>query len=768
LSLRPKITGPSRISHLNSIFPDTLFVHIIFVYIIFVHIIRDGRALANSLLKVACVRSVRRDCKKQVALTNNRNGHERSRNAAALISHLIRPPQAASIEEAHTTVAIFSSAAAVGATALLVQARWPLHDGTVSLAARGLGLTLLLIHLPELVGGALLADGEDASWTRSRPALTWGTWLLLTLLGGLSDPWAGAIGAVLSIVGVAAALHTGARFVPSRGRAQLISTLAIPLAGFVFGVWIGCYVWGDKYLWPIEEVLWRGRGNLDTLFHASIANMLRTYGAISTGLDGLPSTPYHFGSHFVFGRLSALTGASVYRFYNELYPILVVPLFAHAVLEFAVTARGLRRREGRTDRSWHPRYSAIFWITYAIAMVGFLPPSISEALTDWNSHLTSESYALGVVLALPTLALATHLRGSGRATSLPFVLSVMIVACGMIKISFAPLLLCAAAWAVLRLGWWRSPRIWAALFLAGLALLGLLKFTAADTGEGIFFFHFVRTWVPKKWRAVYPLYLWAWPLVLVLRRFAETTLDGWQAFGNRLKAAELLDVEIAVVIAIAGVVPGMVLAIGGGSAWYFSDVQRWVSVGLVMSLPASALAQTAWARRVGTAGLVVVCLLGSAGAAWRARSNFETYGARLTADHERREWVAPTPAIAKLERDFEEIARLSLPIKRRSATVVPRNDRTYWDLHIQAPPSAISFLVPAWTGVAAIGGFTEQDELSRRLEGQTSFYSLSSYKGHGALRDDDTVEACRRAKTMGATRIIVLDEAASMRQLSCN
>lgn len=37
-----KITGPSRITFLNSIFPDAIFVHII----------RDGRAVVNSLMKV--------------------------------------------------------------------------------------------------------------------------------------------------------------------------------------------------------------------------------------------------------------------------------------------------------------------------------------------------------------------------------------------------------------------------------------------------------------------------------------------------------------------------------------------------------------------------------------------------------------------------------------------------------------------------------------------------------------------------------------------
>src|SRR5262245_52269992 len=121
------------------------------------------------------------------SVTNHTNGNQKVRDKAALISRFTRPPEAASVEEAHTTVAIFSSAAAVGATALLVHARLPLRDDTVSLALRGLGLTLLLIHLPNLLGGAF-GDGEGARWTRSRPALTWGTWLLLTLLGGLPAP----------------------------------------------------------------------------------------------------------------------------------------------------------------------------------------------------------------------------------------------------------------------------------------------------------------------------------------------------------------------------------------------------------------------------------------------------------------------------------------------------------------------------------------------------------------------------------------------------
>ena len=38
-----KITGPTRISYLNSIFPDALFIHVV----------RDGRAVVNSLMKVS-------------------------------------------------------------------------------------------------------------------------------------------------------------------------------------------------------------------------------------------------------------------------------------------------------------------------------------------------------------------------------------------------------------------------------------------------------------------------------------------------------------------------------------------------------------------------------------------------------------------------------------------------------------------------------------------------------------------------------------------
>jgi hypothetical protein len=49
------------------------------------------------------------------------------------------------------------------------------------------------------------------------------------------------------------------------------------------------------------ELALAGTQHLDTLFHASIANMLVKHGALSTGLDGLAPIKYHVLSHIWLG-----------------------------------------------------------------------------------------------------------------------------------------------------------------------------------------------------------------------------------------------------------------------------------------------------------------------------------------------------------------------------------------------------------------------------------------------------------------------------------
>jgi hypothetical protein len=75
----------------------------------------------------------------------------------------------------------------------------------------------------------------------------------------------------------------------------------------------------------------RGHVVEDTLFHASIAGMLKTHVVASTGISGLVPIKYHFFSHILFAGLSNLSGVPVL----EVYGIAPLLIFAPIFLSFA-------------------------------------------------------------------------------------------------------------------------------------------------------------------------------------------------------------------------------------------------------------------------------------------------------------------------------------------------------------------------------------------------------------------------------------------------
>ena len=85
-----------------------------------------------------------------------------------------------------------------------------------------------------------------------------------------------------------------------------------------------------------------GTQHLDTLFHASIANMLVKHGALSTGLDGLVPLKYHVLSHIWLGCISLWLGVSTLEGYYIGAQVIAIPM-----LLFSLSlATNLLRRPG--------------------------------------------------------------------------------------------------------------------------------------------------------------------------------------------------------------------------------------------------------------------------------------------------------------------------------------------------------------------------------------------------------------------------------------
>ena len=251
-------------------------------------------------------------------------------------------------------------------------------------------------------------------------------------------------------------------------------------------------------------------------------------------------------------------------------------------------------------------------------------------------------------------------------------------------------------------------------------------------------------------------------------------------------------------VALAGVAPGLVLHIDGGSAFYFSDVQRWLSVGLLIAgagslvrlrlrnerveIPASrsfsGLRTSRVAFTLAAIPFALTILLNATYWPVRmVRANVETrraiYGESAAGIPGGMRSLPQLVDARILEsgllrsrnhRVVEELRRLgTLPAaeKRRTALFIPQSERRYWDL--LARPGACTFaghVAPALTGLVMIDGMPSVGcPLSQ-------YYGIAHFRRRIRPQESGDMTAgalCRRAGATGIDRVLMVTFDASGR-----
>ena len=155
-----------------------------------------------------------------------------------------------------------------------------------------------------------------------------------------------------------------------------------------------------------------GIQHLDTLFHASIANMLVKHGALSTGLDGLVPLKYHVLSHIWLGCISLWLGVSTLEGYYIGAQVIAIPMLLFGL---SLATHLLRRPgEGLSNR----------------ALITSGPLLLLFVADIWGStsYLVSESYFVAMILFLLTLPLLADMARSPRGHRLDMQLAALGVA----------------------------------------------------------------------------------------------------------------------------------------------------------------------------------------------------------------------------------------------------------------------------------------------------------------------------------------------------
>jgi hypothetical protein len=152
----------------------------------------------------------------------------------------------------------------------------------------------------------------------------------------------------------------------------------------------------------------------DTLYHASIAAMIKSYGVVSTGLHGLVATPYHTFSHAMMAGISLLSGTGVLEVYGAANPMLFASL-----LIFSVTACCVM-----LDSS-HRLPPPLLW-GGVCALLALMPIVFGRWIIVQLPFFVSESYVLSLSLFTLGFVLLYKRRLSRSDLILVFLLAAMI------------------------------------------------------------------------------------------------------------------------------------------------------------------------------------------------------------------------------------------------------------------------------------------------------------------------------------------------------
>ena len=257
----------------------------------------------------------------------------------------------------------------IGVTFYASRIGW--RDNPIAPVLLTVGLSWFLIHFAYGLRLLLAFRGNLRweSWLLGDGALTFLGVLLVGGLGALIGPSAGYPAAVCGV----GLLLLRVRDALPRIRWKRLAFSIVCTA--VLGSGLAFYTCTHHYHSPLFlESLAGGSVNTDSLHHAAYANMIRTYGVASTGLDGLPNYRYHFGSHWLFGQLATLLDLTVIEFYQLGYPVVFLPLLVYAIGVAGTAFTGEGASAGRMPIPWGVRT----WVVVLAALLGWLPLSMSQ------------------------------------------------------------------------------------------------------------------------------------------------------------------------------------------------------------------------------------------------------------------------------------------------------------------------------------------------------------------------------------------------------
>lgn len=568
------------------------------------------------------------------------------------------------------------------------------------------------------------------TWTKaSRQLLTILLLLLLALIGKLI-PHLSVVSILVSSLGALMYIFSLAR--EFRHKDQISNNLKTLAIAILVGTYTSGMVFSSKYhdAYFLEKLTFGQPFDMgtDTLFHASLANMIANLGRITTGLDGIPFTAYHAGSHIIFAQLCKLLAQGCMPFFIFGYPLLVIPLFFNALTTLTLQLLDSSQKEQKTN-------SNFIYLALSSLTIGFLPPE--GKICDLSGPFIGESYGFGIVLAFFTMAFLLHWFSSNSKDQilwqkiLLFLVLIPVICAIMTACKFSTiyLFLSICGYLFLRKKLFLDWIYTGSLILSTAASYLTYKALAFPYQTNFDFFGYYKNMEPGAllFHAIF-LYLPLWLLIALS--------------ANKQNKNEIFkQVEFAVVFAFICFAPSVFSNLAGGVTIYFLEPQYWVSSAMLVAFLAIL---GAFSNKKFVVLLSAIVLAQTAIGVMRSSSSI-TESRKILLSKE-----APADRQLVMNKLFE-LSKLPRRTRSHSIVFIAQACKPYWNM---AAPLTAPFIVPAITGMPMLDGLPPAGFTG------TIYYNYAPYNfgvRRSSTQDESSETLKRNAALWGFTNLIKLD-----------
>jgi hypothetical protein len=491
------------------------------------------------------------------------------------------------------------------------------------------------------------------------------------------------------------------------------------LVFMLFSIWVVGDFYKNDYASPVFiEKLAVGLANKDQLFLISTAQMIKTYGIPSTGLDGLPFLHYHFGSLYFFANISILLSCSASELYNYLYPICFLSLFFNILLQVALQISKYYSKE--FSISFSNIQGQTFWTIFFITNIGLFPTEMKRFVVGGGLHFfASESYLFSIILLLLTISFILNFSLENISVwekvfifTLTIILLISKISTGFLFIPIIIYLL------------FRNKQLFnlsnIIIFLIAIPILYFAYNLVTDSVKRpIELFHFIKNYTDTNvWYYFLPIYfapIFAFVFVSILHKEKQSITLSWSS----IKSGNFILEEVLLLLAFISLIPGLILSIGAGDASYFSQVPR--EIGILFLIGSSPVIASFIERYQAISHKVIftflcipVCLMflhvtfANAKIAFGKVTYFryEIINSPISQSYPKIHSQLKTNYRYMFLRKLDSLDKLPLNIKNNLVAVVPSTDSGYYFKWFsnQDEKWQSSFIVPAISGICLIDG----------------------------------------------------------------